>query len=710
MLTLEDLLARCKSIIVSTPGALANLLRGAVRCAVPVFVFVVYAGLLISAQGRDVLLVLIERAAENDNKGISGLLFLGAGSAALSLSIWYSMRWLLTAEMPALMLSSKPGWFRRWLPRLFGAAVPALVAIDLYLWVVPSNDGSAQPWTEIVDAAKTTAYGFAVLSAVLLVFYWARGWAMAGLQSSGWMAETPGRMGKDPGLLRQQQDLPKITLRIMVWSTVLSVFVALLILLFPVTLPRVIGAAAIAALALASINLVGSFVLTYLPLRKSVPNLGPWVILYAGLIGSCNDNHVVKPAADADATPLQRIAIKEDFLAYLNQVDPDDNPGVPVLFVASEGGGIRAAYWTAAVLEELRKKVPQMERHLYSVSGVSGGSVGLAAWLVSLRDERCGNGRDSATPPVTKSLGQDFLSPAVAGMLYYDLMQRFIPMAIPAWDRSRALEEGWQRVFAHATGRPFESTLDALYEPCDEGKGLGWLPHLMLNSTVVESGQRSVLTRLDTNPKDAPVILTDHLDAMDQRYTARQQSLAGLVHHSARFPVVSPAGTIEELIGDDERISAFRLVDGGYFDNSGVHTALEMIRYLQRSTDRHFKPVLVLVRNAPDAEPRESGTNNIFPEVGSIIGALASVRSAHAVSARESAGGLPCAEEAEPTPETLCRVDLVVGKDTPAERAPLGWSLSESVKHALDREAASVATAAGRDLMTRFGWTMETRQ
>jgi hypothetical protein len=626
------------------------------------------------------------------------------------LSIWYSMRWLLTAEMPSLQLSPKPGWFRRWLPRLLGAAVPALVAIDLYLWVVPSSDSTAQEWAGIGGTAIRTGHWFAGLALILLAFYWVRGQLIPRLQSKGWMLDTRGRAGGDPGVLKTTQDLPKITLRIMIWSTVLSVFVALLMILFPITLPRVIGAAAVAALALTSINLFGSFVLSYWPLRNNVPHLGPWAILYAGLIGSCNDNHIVKPAANAGASPLQRVAVKADFESFLEGIDPGGEMAIPVLFVASEGGGIRAAYWTAAVLEELRTRVPQIEHHLYAVSGVSGGSLGLAAWLVALRDERCGNGSDRGTPSVTESLGQDFLSPAVAGMLYYDLMQRFIPKAVPAWDRSRALEEGWQRVFAHAQASPFESPLETLYTPCEAASSLGWLPHLMLNSTVVETGQRSVLTRLDTDPRGAAPVLIDHFDAMDQRYTTRHQALAGLVHHSARFPVLSPAGTIEEVTANRPHSSAFRLVDGGYFDNSGVQTVFDMIGYLQRTIDRPFKPVLMLVRNAPDAGPRESGTSGVFPEVGSIIGALFNVRGAHAVTARESASRLLCPNDTDASRNSRCEIDLVVGKHTPAARAPLGWSLSDSVRRALDREASSVATDAAQDLKARFNWTTETRQ
>ncbi len=530
---------------------------------------------------------------------------------------------------------------------------------------------------------------------VLLAFFWGRGHLLQRMLSRGWALDARGRQDGRPGVIGEAEELPALTLRIIVWSTVLSGLVALLVMLFPLTLPRVVGAAGAAALALASLNLFGSFVLTYWPLRNGVPHLGPWAILYAGLIGSCNDNHVVQPATGADATPVQRIAVTADFESHLQRLDPAGRTDVPVLFVASEGGGIRAAYWTAAVLEELRRRVPAIERSLYAVSGVSGGSVGLTAWLVARRSETCARASGRTLPSATESLGMDFVSPAIAGLLYYDLLQRFIPAAVAAWDRSRTLEEGWQRAFSHAPGRPMEGTIESLYHRC-EG-----LPHLMLNSTVVETGQRAVLTRLETNPAGADPVFIDHFDAMDARYTTRRQSLAGLAHHSARFPVVSPAGTVEELAPNARRTSAFRLVDGGYFDNSGVQTTMELIAYLQRTSKRPFRPVLLLVRNAPDSAgcegPCTPGTGAVFPEVTSMIGALFAVRGAHAVSARES----PSRVLREPV------IDLVVGKGTPAARAPLGWSLSASVKRALDAEAVAVASRAAAELQKRYGWKIE---
>ena len=116
----------------------------------------------------------------------------------------------------------------------------------------------------------------------------------------------------------------------------------------------------------------------------------------------------------------------------------------PLFIVATEGGGIRAAYWTATVLGELQDKNPTFASHVFAISGVSGGSLGALvfdALLAEPNPEKFkGKARDI--------LGQDFLSPALASMLYPDFVQRFLPFPVPHFDRARALEMGWEKAGA----------------------------------------------------------------------------------------------------------------------------------------------------------------------------------------------------------------------------------------------------------------------
>ncbi|MBS0448840.1 MAG: hypothetical protein JSR59_23195 [Proteobacteria bacterium] len=661
----------------------------------PLASLAVLAGLIYSDQGRDVLRVLVSAAAPTrGDAAISGLLFLLGACAALSFSVWYSSRWLLTAQMVALPLPPA-GFWQTWLPRLLGFSAPGMIGVGLMALryrkpALPDDEiGTAFGW----------AIGFLALGALLLFLYAERGKLMDRLglgTGTGRRRATTG--ANRPGHIDVDEATPQATRCVMVWSVATTLAIGGLFVLFPITLPRTVGAAAIASLALASINLFGSFVLTYFPLRHALPPLWIWVILCAGLLLSrCNDNHVVRAAPD---TALHGSSPMDPVQAYAQALPAD---GV-VIFVASEGGGIRAAYWTAAVLDQIDAADPSLDlKHRIAVlSGVSGGSLGVAAWLASHRHEYCpdsaaGPGRAmgvlGATPPAmaaSTALSGDFVAPAVAGMFYGDLMQRFLPHAFATLDRSRAIEGAWQLAFAYVPGQPFERTLDSFYAGCPK------LPQLLLNATRVETGERVVLTRLPTHREESDRwSFVNTFDGMQDGSMTRLQSLAGLVHHSARFPFVSPPGTIEIAGTHKDAPPSFRLVDGGYFDNSGVQSAVDAIEMLRgRLAPLTFHPLLLLIRNSDEPldhqKPDDDGVSAVFPETGSIGLALAMVRGSHAVTIRADA-------------ERRFQADLI---DVPVRAAdavaPLGWALSASSRHALDEGAAIAARDAARQIADRL--------
>ncbi len=668
------------------PEAWADLMRGVVRCTFPLFSLAVLAALLYSGQGRDVLRALVSLGTlkQGQDAGIAGLVFLLAGSGLLSLSVWYTSRWLLAAQMAALPLPTSSRW-QTWVPRLLGLAAPLMVAFD----ILSLNHGELPLEGDERDTALWWALGFAALGLVLLAFYVLRGTLIDRLNLAG---DAPRRVrGADGSLapvhVRLDEATPTVTRLVIVWSIAASGVVALLFHLFPITLPRVVGAAAVGALALASINLFGSFALTYAPLRLALPPLWLWVVLVAGIaLAPFNDNHVVHPARDATGLAASAEPAPDALRALAARLPAD---GVPI-FIASEGGGIRAAYWTAAVLDALDAIDPALKQRYVVLSGVSGGSLGVAAWLATHRADFCGpaagaSGQTSGTAVGLRSAGApalrassalaaDFVAPAVAGMLYGDLLQRFLPVAIGPLDRSRAIEGAWQRGFAHLNEQPFEHTLDALYRGCPA------LPQLVLNSTRVETGERVVLSRL---PSDTSLFVNT-FDAMQPGSAARSQSLAGLVHHSARFPLVSPAGTVEIANARGSVPPSFRLVDGGYFDNSGVQSAVDLMQALPTVAGvKPFKPILLVIRNEHEPldqqAPHSGGASKLFPESGSIALALLNVRGSHAVTARGVA-------------RRLLKEDLI-DLDMPARyaEAPLGWALSAAARAKLDAGAVALA-------------------
>ena len=71
-------------------------------------------------------------------------------------------------------------------------------------------------------------------------------------------------------------------------------------------------------------------------------------------------------------------------------------------------------------------------------------------------------------------------------------------------------------------------------------------------------------------------------------YLPGSMPLSEMVLNSARFTYVSPSGTVRRRDGDQLPI---QLVDGGYFENSGATTLLDVITALRQT---HSGPNLVL--------------------------------------------------------------------------------------------------------------------
>jgi heme exporter protein D len=108
--------------------------------------------------------------------------------------------------------------------------------------------------------------------------------------------------------------------------------------------------------------------------------------------------------------------------AHHGKVDESDR--VPMVIVATAGGGIRASYWTATVLEKIKKDLGPngLRPYLFAISGVSGGSVGATAFdaVLANGDESdeaaCGEKCKSST----EFLSEDFLAPALASGIFKD--------------------------------------------------------------------------------------------------------------------------------------------------------------------------------------------------------------------------------------------------------------------------------------------------
>ncbi len=601
-------------------------------------VFIVWVTVLGVQQCEDLFVALAEDFPRQGSD-VWRIVALALTALLCGLMVWYGARTMQRFRFLGLAASHSgvlPG-LKRWLPRALGASIPFVVALGFRPWPWPPATASGLTGSRVVLCAL-----FLTETAALFAFVTARRW-IAQRRAWPWLAVNYDALSKD---LPDWRAAGPAARRVFVGLLCLNFVSMAAFIVFGYWLSLAMGGLAILLLALTLITGVGS-VLTYFGSRYRVPMLTGLAGL--ALVASIwNDNHAVRtvPRSTAPArmpAALGAASVGDYFEGWLRALPdaaagPVDARPIPVFLVSAEGGGIRAAYWTAVVLGALQDRLAceglDFSRNVFSISAVSGGSLGAATFVANLgagpkpavaRPQHIASapapaGRaDSRTasrvpcpdpgagPIASRSramLGSDFLSPTIGAALFPDLLQRFWPFP---WfpDRAAALEHAWERAWRDAQPAddsgpdPFEQPFDALWSGAPYAR-----PLLFLNSTVVETGQRALveplfalapLGELLGSPcrRVAPA-RAGFADAVLVRDLApNAYPLSAAVHLSARFTYVSPAGRIDIAPRDvsaggcatqpkPKLPKSVHLVDGGYFDNSGAVTSQEILVALRR--------------------------------------------------------------------------------------------------------------------------------
>ncbi len=424
----------------------------------------------------------------------------------------------------------------------------------------------------------------------------------------------------------------------------------------PVRVGAVLGAVPLFFLWAGSWLPLGSL-LTYVGNRYGVPVIS--LLLIAVIVFSVfNDNHEIRSAG-----PLaQRTPVMEALERWRQEQLKQGNH--QLLLVAAAGGGIRAAYWTVTVLGYLHDRVDGFDNRLFALSSVSGGSLGAAVYRAAIAD---GATKD-LSKKMTTVLSGDFLAPAVAGLLYPDLAQRFLPyVGLP--DRGVAMEKGWEAAYRKAmNSNRFAEPMMALYHDAKP-----W-PALMLNATRVETGRRSIASNLELRVASKPqafAVIDDQLEAL-----GHDLALSSAAFNSARFPGISPAGHWKE----NGKIAG-RLVDGAYFENFGAEALIGLLRVIDWNNRewKHFKPVVIAITSDPKMADdfykasEDPQIISVFHEAVSPIQAALKTSSSHSIEAllrlkrdTEARGG-------QFLHFRMCPQDKGATRDY---SPPLGWSLS----------------------------------
>lgn len=323
--------------------------------------------------------------------------------------------------------------------------------------------------------------------------------------------------------------------------------------------------------------------------------------LYLIAISTLNDNTAVRQAK-GPASLTARPTIEDHFRNWINVRRSRPNDTIPIMLVAAEGGGIRALNWTAETLIRLDSIVPGFNRHVYALSGVSGGGVGTVFYTAFLRDVPDAR-RMKQFGPFRKVIRDDYLSAVSAALLFPEFIQGLLPFPVARLERTKWLEDSWADSYHDNLGLPtLNESLTQLYQ-APNGYNYA-LPSLLLNGTLAESGQKVITSNLKLDPR----YFKDVVSTLD--VLGADVPLKTAASLCSRFPVVTNGGLIQKdsLVQGQRQHYGGHVVDGGYFDNSGVETCFQLLNNLVpliQELDRaepgrrvHVVPYVLFIQNS----------------------------------------------------------------------------------------------------------------
>jgi WD40 repeat protein len=282
------------------------------------------------------------------------------------------------------------------------------------------------------------------------------------------------------------------------------------------------------------------------------------------------------------------------------------------------------------------RKLRPFAKQVFAISAVSGGALGAGIFYAALADSQLRQKTRGAStplmPPCNASsdtsdlfnitdqkpvpdqkwkdclqliLAGDFLSPVFLSMITGDLI------GVQPNDRTVVLEEAWENRYQAMTeprdekDSPLGSSLLHVRDLVLKTQPDAWLPILLFNGTSVQTGRRIIVSDIDTRGlfKDA-YDLHERLGGeigkrghQDEKYNRWDVRLSTAVTISARFPGISPHGDIMR----NKKEIVDRVVDGGYYENFGASTALELT---EAFVDVGLSPPLIILVNNEPSMPK----------------------------------------------------------------------------------------------------------
>lgn len=301
----------------------------------------------------------------------------------------------------------------------------------------------------------------------------------------------------------------------------------------------------------------------------------------------------------------------------------------PVFLIAAEGGGIYAASAASMFLGRLQQDMPHFAEHVFALSGVSGGAIGSTIFQALDKADFPPAGSPNAPQPlsrkVTEIMEDDHFSPVV-GSIFPEILGASAGRAQTLVASFRLSTAARDAAAGRALSGPFEQHW--AYNRSTQRWTEDNAPALVLNATWVETGFRVAFApfRLHDANESLYSFFDVSMPSLGCPKERNKQSCVSLMEAaavSARFPLVLPPFSTE--LTDGKR---WNFVDGGYADNSGATTALDLYRTLKDVDPEDVDLHMVLITSSTP-EPNLSGkeiSGTVFRDTIAPIDAIMKVR------------------------------------------------------------------------------------
>jgi hypothetical protein len=300
------------------------------------------------------------------------------------------------------------------------------------------------------------------------------------------------------------------------------------------------------------------------------------VSLLTGVVGT-DHKYAVEMSKVADVGPLSPAKVIE---AWKGKRGKNTHT---MLVVATAGGGIRAGAWTAEVMTRLQQDCKAASDSLLLVSSVSGGSMGSMFVVATYSGDGAYPTSDDELKHVRFNTKRSSLGAVGWGLAYPDLY-RTIPLlgaGVPEkFDRGWSLENSWSAAWRDV--KLPTPTLARWRQDVNDGIR----PAVIFNATASESGERFLIATTDA-PFEGARQFSD-------LFPGKDINVSTAARLSATFPYVSPLGRASQGLVKN----GYHVGDGGYYDNSGLLSAVEWLSNVGDEL-KNYQVLLVVI----DAKP-----------------------------------------------------------------------------------------------------------